>query len=58
MTVILIKAGLGLDAAALRRLSLVVLRLAFGPCIMEAITVAVVSHFLLGYSWLWGFLLG
>nr|CAD7453669.1 unnamed protein product [Timema tahoe] len=58
MVVILIKAGLGLDAGALRRLSLIVVRLAFIPCLAEAATVCLVSHFLLGYSWLWGLLLG
>lgn len=58
MIVILIKAGLGLDAGALKKLSFVVLRLAFAPCVTEAVTVAVVAHFLLGFSWLWGFLLG
>ncbi|XP_068084864.1 sodium/hydrogen exchanger 9B2 isoform X3 [Anabrus simplex] len=58
MVVILIKAGLGLDAGALRKLSLVVLRLAFIPCLVEASTVAVVSHFVMGLPWLWGMLLG
>ncbi|XP_069698459.1 sodium/hydrogen exchanger 9B2-like [Periplaneta americana] len=58
MVVILIKAGLGLDAAALRRLSFVVVRLAFIPCLVEAATDAVVSHFVLGFPWFWGILLG
>ncbi|XP_049949549.1 sodium/hydrogen exchanger 9B2-like [Schistocerca serialis cubense] len=58
MTVILIKAGLGLDAQALKRLSLVVIRLAFIPCLFEASTVGLVSHYLLDFPWLWGFLLG
>jgi len=34
------------------------LRLAFGPCITEAVTVAVMAHFLLGLPWLWAFQLG
>lgn len=58
LTVILIKAGLGLDAPALLKLSLVVLRLAFLPCIGEAVAAAVVSYYLLDYPWLWGLLLG
>jgi NhaP-type Na+/H+ or K+/H+ antiporter len=58
MVVILIKAGLGLDSSALRRLSFVVTKLAFIPCLVEAATVAVVAHLVLGFPWLWGTLLG
>lgn len=58
MVVILIKAGLGLDSAALRRLSFVVTKLAFIPCLVEAATDAVVAHLVLGFPWLWGTLLG
>ncbi|XP_061685894.1 sodium/hydrogen exchanger 9B2 isoform X2 [Syngnathoides biaculeatus] len=29
-----------------------------GPCIVEACTIALVSHFLLGLPWVWGFILG
>ncbi|XP_046675876.1 sodium/hydrogen exchanger 9B2-like isoform X3 [Homalodisca vitripennis] len=58
LSVILIKAGLGLDPVALYKLSLVVIRLAICPCIAEAVGAAVVSHFILGYPWLWGLLLG
>lgn len=58
MTMILLRAGLGLDAVALRRLSMVVLRLAIIPCSVEAITVAIVSHYILDFPWQWGFLLG
>ncbi|XP_024086022.1 sodium/hydrogen exchanger 9B2-like isoform X2 [Cimex lectularius] len=58
LTVILIKAGLGLDAVALMKLSLVVLRLAILPCIAEAVAAAVFSYFILDYPILWGLLLG
>lgn len=58
LTVILIKAGLGLDGPSLLKLSLVVLRLAFLPCIGEAVAAAVVSHYVLDYPWLWGLLMG
>lgn len=58
MTMILIRAGLGLDASALLRLSMVVVRLSLIPCTIEAATVAVMSHFLLNFPWQWGFLLG
>lgn len=58
MTMILLRAGLGLDPTALRRLSMVVLRLAIIPCTLEAIVIAVASHYFLNFPWLWGFLLG
>ncbi|KAG1663790.1 Sodium/hydrogen exchanger 9B2 [Nymphon striatum] len=58
LVVILIRAGLGLDPQALKQLSLVCLRLAFTPCLVETIVVAVSSHLVLGLPWLWGFMLG
>lgn len=58
LVVILMRAGLGLDPVALKKLSGVVLRLAFTPCTVEATAVAVSSHLLLGLPWLWGFMLG
>ncbi|XP_050390226.1 sodium/hydrogen exchanger 9B2 isoform X3 [Patella vulgata] len=58
LAVILIRAGLGLDPKALKRLSFVVIRLAFSPCLMETITDGIVSHFLLGLPWEFGFMLG
>ncbi|KAG7156541.1 sodium/hydrogen exchanger 9B2-like [Homarus americanus] len=58
LVVILLRAGLGLDPAALKQLSFMVVRLAFSPCIIETIVVATVSHLLLGFPWLWGLMLG
>jgi len=58
LTVILLRAGLGLDPIALRKLSAMVFRLAFSPCLAETVIVAVVSHLLLGFPWQWGFMLG
>ncbi|XP_077355998.1 sodium/hydrogen exchanger 9B2 isoform X1 [Festucalex cinctus] len=58
LAIILARAGLGLDPSALRRLKAVCLRVAVGPCVVEACVVAVVSHFLLALPWVWGFLLG
>uniref|UniRef100_A0A8D8SMU6 Sodium/hydrogen exchanger 9B1 n=1 Tax=Cacopsylla melanoneura TaxID=428564 RepID=A0A8D8SMU6_9HEMI len=58
LSCILIKAGLGLDAAALLKLSFVVLRLALLPCLAESTGAAIASHFILGFPWLWGLLLG
>jgi len=58
LAVILLRAGLGLDPAALRKLSMMVFRLAFCPCLVETLVVAVASYFLLGLPWKWGFMLG
>uniref|UniRef100_A0A3Q4B919 Cation/H+ exchanger transmembrane domain-containing protein n=1 Tax=Mola mola TaxID=94237 RepID=A0A3Q4B919_MOLML len=60
LSIILTRAGLGLDPAvsALRRLKAVCVRLAVGPCVVEACIVAVVSHLLLDLPWVWGFILG
>ncbi|XP_069677271.1 sodium/hydrogen exchanger 9B2-like [Periplaneta americana] len=58
LAIILIRAGLGLDPAALKRLSGMVLRLAIVPSLMEASCIAVMTHFLLDLPWDWGFLLG
>nr|XP_051675497.1 sodium/hydrogen exchanger 9B1 isoform X3 [Oryctolagus cuniculus] len=58
LTIILIRAGLGLDAKALKHLKGVCLRLSMGPCIMEACSAAVFSHFIMKLPWEWGFLLG
>ena len=58
LVVILLRSGLELDIGALRRLKFTVMRLSFGPCIVEAVTVAIFAHLLLGMPWLWGFQLG
>lgn len=58
LVIILIRAGLGLDPAALRKLSCVVLRLAFMPCLVEAVVAAIMVKLVLGLPWLWSFMLG
>ncbi|XP_015778740.1 PREDICTED: mitochondrial sodium/hydrogen exchanger 9B2-like [Acropora digitifera] len=58
LVVILTRSGLELDPGALKRLKFAVIRLAFCPCIGEAIAVAVVGKLLLDMPWLWGFQLG
>ncbi|XP_068164470.1 sodium/hydrogen exchanger 9B2 isoform X2 [Antennarius striatus] len=58
LSIILTRAGLGLDPSALQRLKAMCVRLAVGPCVLEACSVAVVSHFLLDLPWVWGFILG
>uniref|UniRef100_A0A2K6T8N0 Solute carrier family 9 member B2 n=1 Tax=Saimiri boliviensis boliviensis TaxID=39432 RepID=A0A2K6T8N0_SAIBB len=58
LSVILVRAGLGLDSKALKKLKGVCVRLSMGPCIVEACTSALLSHYLLGLPWQWGFILG
>ncbi|XP_060707674.1 sodium/hydrogen exchanger 9B2-like [Hemiscyllium ocellatum] len=58
LAIILTRAGLGLDAKALRKLKAVCLRLAFGPCLSEACVCAVLGHYLLHLPWSWSFILG
>ncbi|XP_062598596.1 sodium/hydrogen exchanger 9B2-like [Saccostrea cucullata] len=58
LTVILIRAGLGLDPVALKKLSRTVIKLAFLPCISESVICAVTSHYLIGLPWDWSFMLG
>merc|ERR1711942_277118 len=58
LTVILLMAGLELDPVALMKLSAMVLRATFIPCFVEALMVAILSHFILGFPWTVGFMLG
>ena len=58
LTIILLRAGLGLDPAALRKLSGLVTRLAFLPGLAEMVVVAILSNLFLGFPWMWGFMLG
>ncbi|XP_045392616.1 sodium/hydrogen exchanger 9B2 isoform X1 [Lemur catta] len=58
LAIILVRAGLGLDSKALKKLKGVCVRLSMGPCVVEACTSALLAHFLLGLPWQWGFILG
>ena len=58
LTVILLRAGLGLDGAALKKLKTSVLLLSFLPCLAEVTTAGIAAHFILNFPWLWAFLLG
>ncbi|XP_063166381.1 sodium/hydrogen exchanger 9B2 [Candoia aspera] len=58
LSIILARAGLGLDPKALKKLKAVCFRLSLGPCLIEACIAAVVSHFLMHLPWQWGFILG
>lgn len=56
---ILIKGGLEMNAAQLRRLSGAVTRLALLPCVAEAAAAAAAAHYILpDFSWEWGLMLG
>uniref|UniRef100_A0A8D1WJN1 Solute carrier family 9 member B2 n=1 Tax=Sus scrofa TaxID=9823 RepID=A0A8D1WJN1_PIG len=58
LSVILVRAGLGLDSNALKKLKGVCVRLSMGPCLVEACSSALLAHFLMGLPWQWGFMLG
>jgi NhaP-type Na+/H+ or K+/H+ antiporter len=58
LTVILLMAGLELDPVALRKLSGLVIRVTFIPCLAEVGTVAILSKLLLGFTWKVGIMLG
>ncbi|KAM9330488.1 LOW QUALITY PROTEIN: sodium/hydrogen exchanger 9B2-like [Gastrophryne carolinensis] len=58
LTIILIRAGLGLDPKALRKLKAVCLGLSLGPCTIEACSAAVLSYLMMGLPLAWGFMIG
>ncbi|KAM7427562.1 Sodium/hydrogen exchanger 9B2 [Porites harrisoni] len=58
LVVILIRSGLGLNTSALRKLKFTLVRLAFLPCVLEAVIAAILVHLLLEMKWLWAFQLG
>ena len=58
LVIILIRAGLGLDPTALKRLSGMVINLAIFLSLVEASSMSVMSHCLLGLPWIWCILLG
>lgn len=55
---IMLLAGLGLDANAFKKLWFMILRLTLIPTAAEVTIIAILAHFLLNMSWLWGILLG
>ncbi|UYV75313.1 SLC9B2 [Cordylochernes scorpioides] len=58
LVVILTRAGLGLDPTVLRQLSRTCLQLAFIPCLVEALVLALASHLLLDLPIKWALLAG
>ena len=58
VTIILMRAGLGLDRDKLQEQGSVALRLGFLPALTEAIAISLISIWLFDFSWLTGLLLG
>jgi len=56
--IILGEAGLEVDKAMMNKLKWVVPRLAFSPCLLEAVSWGVFSHYILDLPWIWSFMLG
>ncbi|MCH2208663.1 MAG: cation:proton antiporter [Lentisphaerales bacterium] len=50
--IILYRAGLGLDKAALRENGHTALKLSFTPCLAEACAITLFSHYALGFLWI------
>ncbi|GFY60752.1 hypothetical protein TNIN_92691 [Trichonephila inaurata madagascariensis] len=55
---ILMRAGLSIDSEKLMKLKFVVLRLVLIPCIIEASTVTIIAHYLLGLPFIFSCMLG
>ncbi|GLV42490.1 Na[+]/H[+] hydrogen antiporter 1 [Carabus blaptoides fortunei] len=58
LVIILIRAGLDLDPNALKRLKLTVIKLGLVPWLVEAVVIAIATHFFLDLPWKWGLMLG
>ncbi|XP_023936113.2 sodium/hydrogen exchanger 9B2-like isoform X2 [Bicyclus anynana] len=58
LVIILMRAGLGLDAGVLKKHYVAVLQLGLLPWLVECIAISITSHYLLNLPWIWGFLLG
>ncbi|MGK7911029.1 MAG: cation:proton antiporter [Synechococcus sp.] len=58
VTIVLMRAGLGLDRNKLVRQGTVALRLGILPGACEAIAIAILARFILGFDWTTGLLLG
>ncbi|XP_033209689.1 sodium/hydrogen exchanger 9B2 isoform X2 [Belonocnema kinseyi] len=58
LVIILTRAGLDLDPKALKSMKITVPKLGLIPWFVEATVVAVLTRYLLGLPWVWGFLLG
>lgn len=54
----MVRAGLDLDPPAMKKLKWAVIKLGLGPWTVEAIAVAILSHYILDLPWLYGLALG
>jgi NhaP-type Na+/H+ or K+/H+ antiporter len=58
LVIILTRAGLGLDSAALKRMRITIPKLGLIPWVIECVVIAIMTHYLMGLPWIWAFLLG
>ncbi|KAH8279940.1 hypothetical protein KR054_011741, partial [Drosophila jambulina] len=58
LTIILTRAGLEMEPEAFKKVYKTILKLGIIPWCVEAVVMAVMSHFLLDLPWIWAFLLG
>jgi NhaP-type Na+/H+ or K+/H+ antiporter len=58
LVIILTRAGLDLDSAALKRMRITVPKLGLIPWVVECVVIAIMTHYLLALPWIWAFLLG
>ncbi|EDW78011.2 uncharacterized protein Dwil_GK24783, isoform A [Drosophila willistoni] len=58
LTIILTRAGLEMEPKAFKKVYKTILKLGIVPWIVEAMVMAVMSHFLLDLPWIWALLLG
>ncbi|KAJ6649754.1 Sodium/hydrogen exchanger 9B2 [Pseudolycoriella hygida] len=58
LTIILIRAGLEMDPEAFKKVYVTILKLGLVPWTVEATVVAVMSHFLFDFPWIWAWALG
>ncbi|XP_045494724.1 sodium/hydrogen exchanger 9B2-like isoform X1 [Colias croceus] len=58
LVIILMRAGLGLNADVLKKHYIAVLQLGLLPWLVECVAIAITAHYLLHLPWIWGFLLG
>ena len=58
LLIIITRAGLELDPAAVRKLGSLIVKLSLVPVAAECSAIAIMTYFLFDLPWIWGFLLG
>lgn len=58
LTIILIRAGLEMDPEAFKKVYVTILKLGLVPWTVEATVVAIMSHYLFDFPWIWAWALG